>query len=144
MVLFLASQLFYLLTHSQTHILTRLFFCFFLRFLVYTGGALLGAYGGRSPCVRTLRPDQESIVLETAKERSKENKDNRDNKDNEDIKNNESSKGHKNNEETSSDPIPGKIPFLSTHNSPYIYRIISFVFHRIFRLILHRILYRVQ
>lgn len=29
----------------------------------YVGGALLGAYGPRSPCVRTLHPAVEEIVL---------------------------------------------------------------------------------
>lgn len=78
-----------------------------------TGGALLGTYGGRSPCVRTLRPDQESMVLEAAKEHNENNDKNENNKECKDNKHDKDDK------ETSFDPIPGEILYLPSYHSPY-------------------------
>jgi hypothetical protein len=91
---------------------------------------LLGTYGGRSPCVRTLRPDQEAIVLEAAKDHNKNNEDNMKSKGYNDDKDS------KYNREASFDPIPGEILQLSPRLSPYYLLYLSswyllLIFHHI-------------
>jgi hypothetical protein len=48
------------------------YFHSFLTIIPFSGGALLGAYGVRSPCVRTLQHKEEAAVLRAARSYGKD------------------------------------------------------------------------